>query len=132
MTPHEQQLLTIWMRERMEQGFSRLEAHRDALHQLDRCTGLRTAASLVAQCQALEYLIADHQTAIERQEPYPVTHETIIMALREVQQGWVQVGDAAKALTGTAAQVSDEPEKFALYQTAIADLAQIAQSEMTS
>lgn len=133
MTLHEQhQLLTTWMRGRMEQGSSRLEAHRDALHLLDLRAGRHTAASRFACCQALEHLIADHQTAIERQEPYPVTHETIIMTLREVQQGLVPVGEAAKTLTETAARVSAEPEKFALYQAAVADLAQLAESDKTT
>jgi hypothetical protein len=79
--------------------------------------------------QALEYLIAEHQEAIDRQDPFPIAHETIIMALHHVQRGWVYAGQATRILAETAERVSDEPERTALYRAAIVELAQIAESE---
>lgn len=77
----------------------------------------------------LQYLIAEHQAALEQDGPYAITHETIIMSLQQVQRGWVYAGQAARILAETAARVSDEPEKVALYRAAIAELARLAESQ---
>ena len=79
--------------------------------------------------QMLEHLIAEHQEAIAQQDPLTITHETIIMALHQVQRGWVYAGQAARILAEIAERVRDEPEKVALYRAAIAELARIAESE---
>ena len=51
------------------------------------------------------------------------------MALQQVQRGWVYAGQAARILAETAARVSDEPEKVALYRAAIAEMARVAESQ---
>jgi hypothetical protein len=78
---------------------------------------------------SLDRLIAEQQAAIERQDPFAVTHETILMALQQVQRGWVAAGQAVRILAETAARVRDEPEKVALYRAAIGVLAQMAEGE---
>ena len=78
--------------------------------------------------ETLEHLIAEHQAAIERQDPCAISHETILMALQQVQRGWVHAGQAARILAETAERVRDEPEKVALYRAAITVLAEVAEA----
>ena len=130
MTPQEKQRrISGWMHERMEQGYGELAAHSYALLQLAMLEENQTEARRLARRQALEQLIAEHQAAIILQDPLTITHETIIMALQQVQRGWVYAGQAARILAETAERVRDEPEKVALYRAAIAELARIAESE---
>lgn len=78
---------------------------------------------------ALEHLMAEHQAAPLRQDPFAITHETILLALQQVQHGWVYAGQAARRLAETAERVREEPEKVVLYRRAIAVLAQVAELE---
>ena len=76
------------------------------------------------------FLVAEQQAAIRRQD-YLITRGTILHAFREVASGRVLAGQAISMLAETAARASDKPEKVALTRAAIADLAQIAESEST-
>lgn len=79
--------------------------------------------------EELQRLIEAQEAALARQDAQAITHETILMAFQQVQRGWVYAGQAVRILAETAARVSDEPEKVALYRAAIAALAEIAESE---
>lgn len=64
---------------------------------------------------------------IAQQDRFTITHETIIMALQQVQHGWVYAGQAARIIAETAERMNDEPEKVALYRAAIVSLARMAE-----
>lgn len=64
----------------------------------------------------------------EQDEAMAITYETIIIALYHVESGCVYAGQAARILAETAARVSDELEKVALYRAATAELAYLAES----
>jgi hypothetical protein len=68
---------------------------------------------------AIEHLITVYEAAIERDDIFAITHETILKALQQVQRGWVSAGQAARILAETAARVSDKPEKVALSPDAL-------------
>lgn len=87
----------------------------------------RTGTPPPPKSQALEQLIAEHQDAIAQQDRFTIMHETSIMALQQVQRGWVYAGQAARILAETAERVSEKPEKVALYHAAIVSLARMAE-----